>query len=248
VGCGGAMADSMYSPTAMPSTTMLSTSSEPAKRWRPLALNAPEEANGPVFCVRNTFIDTVEQLSPSLLPFYQERRMRTCPATHVGRLRSHLENRFAGAEELQLPSPDEAGALPPWPLQRGPSASVAARATSGSSPCLGDAVSEYCTPRSASCMSPAFSAAEASTEWLSPCRSQSSTGTYVRLETMDSMPTLLVSAQSPARAAYAETHRFSKPHDVAALPSIGSAGHGKRRKHPSQKARTTQKARRAAAA
>jgi len=241
------MVDSMYSPTAAPLTTVLSTSSEPVKRWRPLALNVPQETD-PVFCVRNTFIDTVEQLSPSLAGFYHERHTRTCPAVHMGRLRSHLENRVAGAEELQHPFPDEAGALPP--LHPGSLTSAVTGARSGSSDFLDDAVSDYCTPRSVSCRSPAFSSAEVSTEWMSPCSSLSSPGASVRLDTADMMPTLLVSARSPASAAHAETRLVSKLHGTPAPHSIGSASQekGPRRASGEQKrkhhARRAQKSRR----
>eukprot|EP00409_Alexandrium_fundyense_P006958 CAMPEP_0195041882 /NCGR_PEP_ID=MMETSP0347-20130606/1540_1 /TAXON_ID=2932 /ORGANISM="Alexandrium fundyense, Strain CCMP1719" /LENGTH=82 /DNA_ID=CAMNT_0040069015 /DNA_START=33 /DNA_END=278 /DNA_ORIENTATION=+ len=38
--------------------------------------------------VRNTFIDTSGELSPSLECFYQEREVRTCPSAHIGRLSS----------------------------------------------------------------------------------------------------------------------------------------------------------------
>eukprot|EP00421_Protoceratium_reticulatum_P052862 CAMPEP_0168493680 /NCGR_PEP_ID=MMETSP0228-20121227/70843_1 /TAXON_ID=133427 /ORGANISM="Protoceratium reticulatum, Strain CCCM 535 (=CCMP 1889)" /LENGTH=117 /DNA_ID=CAMNT_0008510469 /DNA_START=8 /DNA_END=357 /DNA_ORIENTATION=- len=36
--------------------------------------------------VRNTFIDTSAERSPSLEAFYREREVSTCPSSHVGRL------------------------------------------------------------------------------------------------------------------------------------------------------------------
>eukprot|EP00416_Gambierdiscus_australes_P042502 CAMPEP_0171102238 /NCGR_PEP_ID=MMETSP0766_2-20121228/57246_1 /TAXON_ID=439317 /ORGANISM="Gambierdiscus australes, Strain CAWD 149" /LENGTH=192 /DNA_ID=CAMNT_0011562477 /DNA_START=70 /DNA_END=648 /DNA_ORIENTATION=- len=38
-------------------------------------------------CVRNTFIDTAVERSPSLETFYREREVSTCPSSHIGLLR-----------------------------------------------------------------------------------------------------------------------------------------------------------------
>lgn len=51
------------------------------------------------FRVRNTFIDTSAERSPSLEPFYRERRVSTCPSSHMGRLRNALMELVADLDE-----------------------------------------------------------------------------------------------------------------------------------------------------
>uniref|UniRef100_A0A7S4R696 C3H1-type domain-containing protein n=1 Tax=Alexandrium monilatum TaxID=311494 RepID=A0A7S4R696_9DINO len=65
----------------------------------------PEKYAMPVR-VRNTFIDTSAERSPSLERFYQEREVVTCPSAHIGRLR----NLFQEATEGNDPSCAAGGA------------------------------------------------------------------------------------------------------------------------------------------
>lgn len=64
------------------------TASKPVAKSRPLLAHLedlPEDMPAE-FCVRNTFIDTAAQLSPSLEGFYRQREVQTCPSSHAGRL------------------------------------------------------------------------------------------------------------------------------------------------------------------
>jgi len=54
------------------------------------------EAYAMPICVRNTFIDTLAELSPSLAGLHREREVSTCPSAHVGRLRGLFEEPGAG--------------------------------------------------------------------------------------------------------------------------------------------------------
>lgn len=89
------------------------------------ALEIPEETPqkieiSPELYVRNTFLHTAEQRSPSLEAFYRERDVRTCPGMHVGLLqglfREDTPRRVetavatpAGRRPIVTPSPSAAG-------------------------------------------------------------------------------------------------------------------------------------------
>uniref|UniRef100_A0A7S4R8J5 C3H1-type domain-containing protein n=1 Tax=Alexandrium monilatum TaxID=311494 RepID=A0A7S4R8J5_9DINO len=47
--------------------------------------------------VRNTFIDTSAERSPSLERFFQEREVATCPSAHIGRLRNLFQEAADGS-------------------------------------------------------------------------------------------------------------------------------------------------------
>jgi hypothetical protein len=66
-----------------------------------LHVEAPETCTAE-FRIKNTFIEIVPQLSPSLKPFYKERIARSCPSKRTGCLSGGL---LAGDIEPQVPSP-----------------------------------------------------------------------------------------------------------------------------------------------
>jgi len=61
-------------------------------------LHALPEAYPSSFRVRNTFIDTSAQRSPSLEAVFRERDVSTCPASHAGRLRGLFREASAAGE------------------------------------------------------------------------------------------------------------------------------------------------------
>jgi len=63
-------------------------------------------------CIRNTFIDTAAERSPSMERFYKEREVSTCPSAHIGRLRNLFQEVDADAkgngDDLDTRLPSEA--------------------------------------------------------------------------------------------------------------------------------------------
>jgi len=57
-----------------------------------LAVDMVPELFADQVCIKNTFIDEIPQLSPTLLSFYRERNVSTCPSKKVGRLMSFSES------------------------------------------------------------------------------------------------------------------------------------------------------------
>jgi len=67
-------------------------------------LHALPEAYPSSFRVRNTFIDTSAQRSPSLEAVFRERDVSTCPASHAGRLKGIFgEASAAGEADIEAP-------------------------------------------------------------------------------------------------------------------------------------------------
>jgi len=58
----------------------------------------PEAYTMPVR-IRNTFIDTSAERSPSLERFYKEREVSTCPSSHIGRFRSLFTEATSGHDD-----------------------------------------------------------------------------------------------------------------------------------------------------
>lgn len=82
----------------------------PRKSRRPAALDIPEDDPEAAFHrihVKNTFIDSVALLSPSLENFYSERVVRTCPSQRVGCLADRLQDALVAGGEFEPSSPCE---------------------------------------------------------------------------------------------------------------------------------------------
>jgi len=77
--------------------------------------------------IRNTFIDTSSQRSPSLEAFYREREVSTCPSSHIGRLTGLFDRMALGPGPQEVGSPSErqhATAQAALPTGAGPSSST----------------------------------------------------------------------------------------------------------------------------
>lgn len=77
------------------------------RRPTPIPLDALEEPAGatlPALRVKNTFLEGVAQLSPSLERFYQVRAMHTCPSKQSGCIKGLFENVTSNATEAS-PTP-----------------------------------------------------------------------------------------------------------------------------------------------
>jgi len=99
------MAESESLPTLLGSRVYVDVDTEvvPLKgRQAPAALelvdDVPEDFASEV-CVKNTFIQEVSQLSPSLGAFYRERMVSTCPSKHIGRLSPPLLENSTGSQQ-----------------------------------------------------------------------------------------------------------------------------------------------------
>jgi len=74
--------------------------------------------------IRNTFIDTTEELSPSLERFYKAREVNTCPSAHIGRFRSLFKEAGGWQDDDAAQGPDTTGASeasPCYKASAGPS-------------------------------------------------------------------------------------------------------------------------------
>jgi len=76
-------------------------------------MKLPEDCPAyPSLRIRNTFIDTTAERSPSLERFYREREVSTCPSAHIGRLRglfqeADVDTAWTAADEADTRLPSE---------------------------------------------------------------------------------------------------------------------------------------------
>mmetsp|Transcript_38828 Transcript_38828/g.78340 ORF Transcript_38828/g.78340 Transcript_38828/m.78340 type:complete len:376 (-) Transcript_38828:466-1593(-) len=115
VDAGVAKACGEAQPAGVPSKDLLGESgeAEPAHKL--------PKAYTMSICVRNTFIDTPAELSPSLGRFYREREVSTCPSAHIGR----FHRLFQEADGSGWGSDDDADTQLPSDAQETRSASEA---------------------------------------------------------------------------------------------------------------------------
>jgi len=106
-----------YTPAPVALPALLTSRRPNVQLWPKL----PEAYPAPI-CIRNTFIDACEELSPSLAGLYHEREVQTCPSAHIGRFHGlfheldDAETRLPSESPAALSTPDvspSSAAMPP---------------------------------------------------------------------------------------------------------------------------------------